>query len=243
MSSVQIGIIGDYNPDAPTHRATEAAIGHAAAHLHCTAGVTWLPTAELSRPAAGLAAYDALWCAPGSPYRSMEGALAGIRFARESGRPFLGTCGGFQHAVIEYARNVLGFVDAQHAEYDPYASRLVVTPLSCSLVGQTMTVHIDPGSCSFQAYGCDTVREQYYCNFGLNPAYRALLREGGLRFAGVDQEGEARIMELPSHPFFIATLFVPQMDSTPERPHPLIRAYVRAAMHCHSAKGGVVAAM
>lgn len=93
--------------------------------------------------------YDAFWCAPGSPYRSLTGALDAIRFAREERVPFIGTCGGFQHAVIEYARNVLGFADARHAEYDPYASSdLFISALSCSPFGETMRVEIepDPGS-------------------------------------------------------------------------------------------------
>jgi CTP synthase (UTP-ammonia lyase) len=192
--------------------------------------VSWIATTDLDHDAGEhLAGFAALWCAPGSPYRSMTGALAGIRIARESNRPFLGTCGGFQHVVIEYARHVLGFEDAQHAEYDPYASRLLVTSLSCSLAGQRMQVSVTPGSHAFAAYGRESVEEQYYCNFGLNPAYQGRLHEGGLRIVGVDQDGEARIVEIPEHHFFIATLFVPQCSSSPALPHPLILAYLNAA--------------
>src|SRR5262245_18934308 len=103
-----IGIIGDHDASFPPHLATDAAIQHAAAVLDLGIAVTWLPTESLDGFADDrLQLYDALWCAPGSPYRSMQGALNGIRYAREHGRPFLGTCGGFQHVVIEYARNVL----------------------------------------------------------------------------------------------------------------------------------------
>lgn len=76
----------------------------------------------------------------------------------------------------------------------------------------------------------EVVTEQYYCNFGLNPAYQTQLHEGGLRVVGVDQDGEARIVELTDHPFFLATLFVPQVSSRPTQPHPLISAFLRAAM-------------
>src|SRR5437763_1442167 len=98
----------------------------------------------------------------------MEAALQAIRYARERSVPLLGTCGGCQHIVIEYARHVLGVTDAQHAEYDPYASTLFVTPLSCSLVGQRLPIHLTPGSCTSAFYGGKTeVEENYYCNFGL----------------------------------------------------------------------------
>jgi len=228
---LRIGIIGDYNPEARTHQVTNAAIGHAAAALGITPLVEWIETTRLAQPASEvLGDFDALWCAPGSPYRYMQGALEGIRFARQSPRPFLGTCAGFQHVVIEFARNVLGFVDAQHAEYDPSASQLFVHQLACSLLGKTMTIVLNPASHAYRIYARGEVMEQYYCQFGLNPAYQPLIEGGGLRIAGFDTDGEARILELDDHPFFVATLFLPQLDSTAERPHPLIMAYLQSAL-------------
>jgi CTP synthase (UTP-ammonia lyase) len=142
--------------------------------------------------------------------------------------PLFGTCGGFQHVVLEYARHVLGFVDAGHAEYDASASRLFITPLSCSLVGTTMAVQLEPGSRAALAYGATEATERYYCNFGLNPTHEDDLIAGGLMVTGRDANGEARVVELPHHDFFIATLFVPQTSSTPEAPHPLIGAFIAA---------------
>jgi CTP synthase (UTP-ammonia lyase) len=159
----------------------------------------------------------------------MVGALQGIRFAREQRRPFLGTCGGFQHVVLEYARNVLGFADAAHAESDPDASILFITPLACSLVGKMLRVHLNPASRVFRMYQRAVAQEQFYCQFGLNPDYQATLHDGGLRVVGVDDDQTARIVELPDHPFFVGTLFVPPLTSTAEQPHPLITAYLQAA--------------
>ena len=228
---IQIGIIGDYNADYLPHRATDEALTHAADALLLNIQVSWLPTESLTEDGQkGLSAYDGLWCAPGSPYRHLSGALQGIRFARERGVPFLGTCGGYQHTVLEYARNVLRFEDAAHAEYDPYASRLFITPLSCSLVGLAMNIKLEPVSNVAKSYGRTEVTEQYYCNFGLNSAYQELLHERGLRVVGQDEQGEARVLELPGHCFFIATLFVPQFSSSVGQPHPLITAYLQAAM-------------
>jgi CTP synthase (UTP-ammonia lyase) len=228
--NIRIGIIGDYQPTSDTHRATEAALHHAGDRLATRVEITWLPTASLDPlPAALLEIYDGLWCAPGSPYQSMNGALNAIRWARENDRPLLGTCAGFQHIVVEYARTVLGIARAQHAEYGDTTAPLVVMPLSCSLRGQTLEIQLDPVSRTGRVYGQPLAQEQFRCTYGLNRAYQARLHEAGLRVAGVDQAGDARIVELPEHRFYLGTLFVPQLNSTPEQPHPLIVAYVEEA--------------
>jgi putative intracellular protease/amidase len=195
---ISVGVIGDFDPGFPPHLATNAALGHSAAAVGADVDVRWHATDSLAGgDLAELSIEDALLCAPGSPYRSLDGALRAIRFAREGDVPLLGTCGGFQHVAIEYARNVLGFEDAQHAEYDPYASRLFIAELSCSLAGKTMAVELAAGSRAAQLYGRTQVRERYYCNFGLDSEHQELLDEGGLRVVGVDQDGEARVLELP----------------------------------------------
>lgn len=226
MTTIKIGIIGDHNPANPTHAFTEAGIRHAGEALGTPIEPVWLPT---DRPA-DYARFQGLFGSPGSPYRSFDGALAGIRYARENNVPFIGTCGGSQHLMIEYARNVMGLADAAHAETDPYASCLFVTPLSCSLVGQTMDVAIRPGSRAAAACRAERSPEAYYCNFGLNPAYQDQLERAGLAVTGTDANGEARIVELAPHPFFMGTLFVPQARSQAGRPHPLLLAYCRAAI-------------
>jgi len=186
--------------------------------LHTTFAVNW---ADLS-----VAVLDAD-SLPVGRRRARERALAALRRGREGGIPTLGTCGGCQHMLLEFGRNVLGVEDAQHAEYDPYASRLFVTPLTCEVAGRTMHVTLDPSS---RLYGGATeVQEQYYCNFGLNPEYRDQLDPAGFRITGVDADGDARVFELDDHPFYVATLFVPQMRSEPGRPHPVVSGFVGAA--------------
>ena len=124
--------------------------------------------------------------------------------------------------------------DAEHEETAPDASQLLITRLICSLVGRTETIQVMPGTHAYQAYGKEAV-EQYRCSYGLNPAYRNRLFGGALRIAGVDAEGEVRIVELSEHRFFVATLFLPQLASSREKPHPLIVAYLRAAVDCRTA--------
>jgi CTP synthase (UTP-ammonia lyase) len=122
-----------------------------------------------------------------------------------------------------------------HAEYDPNASQLFITPLSCSLRGRSMTLQLRPGSQVAACYGSSTATEQYYCNFGVDPARLAQLQSGPLQITGSDAEGEVRVVELPGHPFFIGTLFVPQARSRAGAPHPLVSAFVRAALTRQSA--------
>ena len=130
--------------------------------------------------------------------------------------------------VIEFARNVLGITDAEHAEYDPYSSKLVVNPLSCTLAGQTLDIELtDKSSKTFNIFGVDKIKEKYYCNFGLNPEYQNQLDEKGFRIVGTDNIKEARILELENHLFFIATLFVPQDNSTKENPHKLVTEFLK----------------
>jgi CTP synthase (UTP-ammonia lyase) len=226
-TGIRIGIIGDYNGNNPTHVATTNGIQHASEALGERIEALWLPT---DRPH-DFGQFQGLLCSPGSPYRSLEGAREGIQSARENNVPFIGTCGGFQHLIVEYARNVMGFTGASHAESHPDASCLFITPLSCSLRGKTMEVAIRPGSKAAVACHATRSMEQYYCNFGLNPEYQDQLEKYGLEITGRDENGEVRIVELPAHPFFLGTLFVPQARSTPGNPHPLIDAFCRAAIH------------
>ena len=226
---IRIGLIGDHNADVPAHRAIPHALALAAAALSANVESQWVPTVEITSEGR-LAGLDALWCVPASPYRSTEGALRAIRFAREEGRPFLGTCGGFQHAVIEYARHVLGWADAEHAETAPEAARPVVTPLACTLVETTGRVRFAPGSKVAAAYGCLEAVEGYRCRFGLNPAFRAQLEAAGsLRVSAQDEAGDVRAVELADHPFFVATLFQPERAALAGRLPPLVGAFVAAA--------------
>lgn len=228
--TARIGIVGDRDPERISHPATEAALGHAARTLGVDVATEWLATGSLEgRAAEALDPYDAAFCAPGD-YESSEGALGAIRAAREDGKPFLGTCNGFQHTVIETARDVLGVADAAYAQNSPDAPNLFVRPLSCSLVGEKMRVLVGRGTLARASYGAAEAEEVYRCDFGLDPARHGSLEAGGLRVSGTDAGGEARVLELAGHPFFVATLFVPQLSSSVDRPHPLVVALLRAAV-------------
>lgn len=129
MDPVVVVLVGDHEPDAVAHRAIPLALDLAAQSLGRVVEPVWTGTAAVFEDEeAALGGADAVWCVPASRYRSMKGALAAIHHARERGVPFLGTCGGFQHALLEFARAVCGIGDAEHAETSPAASALVVSP-------------------------------------------------------------------------------------------------------------------
>lgn len=230
MSAVRIGLIGDYDPAATAHRAIPLALDLAGAALGAEVTVEWFGTETLDgRSSAALADCDGIWCVPASPYRSEAGALAGIRYAREAGRPFLGTCGGFQHALLEYARNVMGAAGAAHSETSPDAADQVITPLSCELVEQSELVRFEPGSRLAAVHGALDAVETYHCRYGLSPAYELKLAGGPLRVTARDADGEVRGFELTGHPFFVLTLYQPERAALEGRAHPLVNGFVAAA--------------
>jgi CTP synthase (UTP-ammonia lyase) len=230
MEPTFIALVGDHDPDVVAHRAVPKSLGLANLSLGRPVDAVWVATERIAEDEEeALGHVDAIWLVPASPYRSMEGALAAVRRARERGMPFLGTCGGFQHAVIEFARNVCGIADADHAETSPHASSLLVAPLACALREVAGRIRLAESSLIRAAYGSEWIEEEYMCGYGLNPAFREVLERHGMRFSGWDEAVDVRSMELPAHPFFAATLFQPERGALHGHTPPLVRAFVKAA--------------
>jgi CTP synthase (UTP-ammonia lyase) len=228
---VLVALIGDFSAHAVAHRAIPRALATAAARARTPCEHQWIHTSLLpDDPSTALDAFDGVWCVPGSPYANERGVLAAIRFARVTARPFLGTCGGFQHALLEYARAVWEVAAPAHAETDPGAPRPVIAPLACSMVEQGGEVYFAPGSRLRSIYGAGSAFEEYHCSYGLNPAYAARLASGPLRIAARDASGDVRAVELEGHPFFIGTLYQPERSALRGEAHPLITAFLEAVL-------------
>jgi len=229
-ATVRIAILGDRDPANPNHPATENALAHSEAGAGVKVDYAWVSTQDLLSEAGTetLSDFGGVWCTTGALDRP-EGALRGIQLARERRIPFLGTCGGFQHAVVEFARNVAGLPEAVHGEYEPDSGDAVIAPLACPLAGQSFEVEIQRGCRAAACYGGTRARERYYCSYGIDPGFEKLLVDRGLPIVGRADDGTPRILELPDHPFFVATLFVPQSRSTVGAPHPLVTGFLRAA--------------
>jgi CTP synthase (UTP-ammonia lyase) len=241
--AVRIGILGDFNADFRSHHATNDALQHAAHKLQMAVESEWVPTSSLVSPGAKktLEKFDGLWAAPGSPYKSFEGMLNGIEFARRRDWPFLGTCGGFQYAFIEFVRNVLKIKDADSAENNSGSKNIIIYPVACpvpdrksdahKLSGSIPDIRLRPGSYLHTFYGKDkeTVTEEFICNFEINPDFEWAAMEAGFPVVARGAQGEIRAIESPTHRFYLATLFQPQLSSTEKKPHPIVLAFVQAA--------------
>jgi CTP synthase (UTP-ammonia lyase) len=135
-----------------------------------------------------------------------------------------------QHTVIEFARNVIGFKNVQHEEYNQNSAELIISKLQCSLSGKTMELTIMEGTKAFDCYKSYSSIEDYYCSFGINPEFKSKLNHDDFRISGVDQDNEIRIIEIPKNDFFMATLFVPQSRGTKEKPHPIIKMFIEESI-------------
>jgi CTP synthase len=191
--------------------------------------------------------FDAVLVPGGFGMRGIPGMLDTVRHIREAGIPYLGICLGLQCAIIEYARNVCG-LEAHSAEFDRGVSDPVISLLDSQHkvtdMGGTMRLgaypcRLQPGSLTHDVYEQDEISERHRHRYEVNPEYGDTLNRAGMRFSGVSPDGQlVEIIELPDHPFFIATQFHPELKSRPSRPHPLFAAFVGAANRRHIGRAG-----
>jgi CTP synthase (UTP-ammonia lyase) len=216
---VRILALGDRAAEHLTHRELDAAFALMPADVECG----WTPTDGAE--ARDLGAADGVWLLPGTPYRDDDAAYAAIEHCRTTGTPFLGTCGGFQYACVGLARALAGVAGAAHAESDPDAEDLVVVPLACSLYGETRTVEPVPGTRLAEICGEAPFEGFHWCGYGLSPRVEATLAEAGVVLSARTPDAGVEAIELPDHPFFVATAFQPQVGSSDSGAlHPLIAA-------------------
>jgi CTP synthase (UTP-ammonia lyase) len=234
MEHACIALIGDFDPGVTAHRAIEKCFALTTRPPPSPIEPFWLSTESIvPRDNQALAGFGGFWCVPASPYRNTAGALWAIQFAREHNIPFLGTCGGFQHALLEYARNVLRLPQAEHAEINPDAALPLLTRLKCSLVESSQRILVTEPGTFRDAYGADSGEEGFRCNYGLNPAFEHLFKDGPMQIAARSVEGEARGFQLRGHRFFIGTLFQPERRALHGTVHPLVSAFIAACAKGH----------
>jgi CTP synthase (UTP-ammonia lyase) len=225
--------LGDRDERHLTHRELDATLALIGDEISCR----WVSTD--SAAAAALDDVDGLWLVPGSPYRDDGAAYRAISHCLRNGTPYLGTCAGFQYACVELARTRAGQHDAAHAELDPEASDPVVVPLACSLYGERRIVTPVPGTRLAAICGERPFEGFHWCGFGLAAGAAQALAEAGVTRAAHAPDAGVEAIELPDHPFFIATAFQPQVGSRDSGElHPLIAAFLDAAMarasHCRT---------
>lgn len=223
MKRISIGLVGDFDEKMHTHVALKNAIDHCRSRLDFQVDVSWIGTQTIDQTFFDQNKFHGFWIVPGSPYVNDNAVYNLIRWSREHDFPVLGSCGGFQYMIIEYARNVIGLKEASHGETDPNANQQIITSLSCSLKRRQEDVFIsDQNSWLYQTLKTDKIPGHFYCSYGVNPAYQDALNKLPFVFTAFSSDGEARAFELKSHRFFKGTLFQPSLDSTAENPNPLI---------------------
>ena len=220
---MKIALIGDYNESVAAHQAIPLAIG-----LTEVEGVSfeWIHSTQVD--ARNLSDFAGVWAVPASPYENMENILKGIQFARENDVPFLGTCGGYQHAALEFARNALAYEEADNAEVNPDAKMPLIAGLSCRLYDVKNEIRLLQDSHIHAIYGQERISEEYFCGYGVNADYLSIFDGSGLVFSGFDDDGDPRVLEIEDHKFFVGTAFQPERSAFQGRPHPLVTRFVNA---------------
>jgi CTP synthase (UTP-ammonia lyase) len=213
---VTLAIVGD-------HRGHRSHLELDALRPSLPVATQWVPTDS----GFDVTDYDGLWLVPGSPYADDAAVLRALTLVRESGIPFLGTCGGMQYAVLEYAANVLG-ERATHEESDGAADDNVVTALACSLQGEERLVTPVPGS-RFAAWVGEPFAGTHFCSYAPTPAVVKRLQAAGVVVGATAPDAGAEVLEFPDHPFYVTSMFQPHVGALAGAPvHPLVSAFLEA---------------
>jgi CTP synthase len=236
---IRIGMVGKYVDLTESYKSLNEALYHGG--FACAGQVTiqYIDSEKLENMN-DLEGLDGILVPHGFGSRGVEGKIRAIQYAREGEIPFLGICFGMQLACCEFARNVVGLTGANSSEVDPETPHPVIDLLpeqhGIEELGATMRLGaypcvLQPGSKSAQAYGTTEISERHRHRYEFNPDYRDQLQAAGLLFSGWSPDGRlAEVIELPEHPFFVASQFHPEFKSKPFDPHPLFEAFVRASV-------------
>ena len=228
----KIAIIGDYNQNEESHYLIMESIKEVAEEQQGELQAQWIMSDALDVSEEHLKLFDGFWFSPGSPYKNANNVLSAIQYARKNGVPALGTCAGFQHMVIEFARNVLGLYSVDSEENDTECADAVIKKLSCTLMNKMEQLKIsDSNSILARTVGGDRLIGEYRCNYGFNEAYRSAFQNSNVITTIVEtKNGYFRGFELKEHPFFIGSLFIPQLDFRGDSSYRIIKSFVKVLL-------------
>jgi CTP synthase len=241
-SSIKIGLVGKYIELKDSYKSIVEAFNHAGAENECRVELKWIHSESLNADnvAQKLGDLKGLLVAPGFGERGIEGKIEAIKYARENKLPFFGICLGMQCAVVEYARNVLGFEGAHSTEIDPNTPYPVIDLMSEQKTvvekGGTMRLgayqcKITPNSIAARVYGKELISERHRHRFEFNNKYLKQFEKAGMKATGINPDTNlVEIVEIPDHPYFIGVQFHPEYKSTVVAPHPLFVNFVKAAV-------------
>lgn len=253
QSSVQIGLVGKYVELKDAYKSIVEAFVHAGAANECKVNIKWIHSEHLTEANAEqhLAELDGVLVAPGFGERGIEGKIKAVQLARERKIPFLGICLGMQMAVIEFARNVLGFADANSTEMNVHSKYPVIDMMEAqkkiSNKGGTMRLgayacEIKKGTKAYEVYGKTLISERHRHRWELNNKFMEPLKVAGMTSSGINPDTKlVEIVEIPDHPWFVGVQFHPELKSTVLKPHPLFVHFVKATLAYSVDKKAVLA--
>lgn len=239
---VTVALVGKYVSLHDAYISVVEALKHGGITNHTTVNIKWIDSETVTKENAEelLADVNGILVPGGFGSRGIEGKICAITYARTHGKPFLGLCLGMQLAIVEYARNVVGYRDAHSIELDPNTTHPVIALMpdqnGVEDIGGTLRLGaypcvLDKNSRAYALYGEETIYERHRHRYEVNNDYRAVLTEKGLRLSGTSPDGRiVEMCELTEHPFYVATQGHPELKSRPNRPHPLFRGFVAAAL-------------
>ncbi len=240
--SVRIAVVGKYTELVDSYKSVNEALVHGGIANDVRVNIDWLSSEDIRGPedANRLADYDALLVPGGFGVRGVEGMVLAIRWARENGLPFFGICLGLQSAIIEFARDVCNLEESHSREFEPDCQDPVVSLMDSQRkvtdMGGTMRLgaypcQLAPGSRAARIFGVQEISERHRHRYEVNNEYRDVLSEKGMALSGLSPDGMlVEIIEIPDHPWFIATQFHPELRSRPAHPHPLFASFIEAAV-------------
>jgi CTP synthase len=242
---IKIGMVGKYVDLTESYKSLNEALYHGGFACGAEVLIEYIDSEKLQNPSE-LAHLDGVLVPHGFGARGVEGKIRAIQYIRENEIPFLGICLGMQMACIEFARNVVGLDGANSTEMADDSPHPVIDLMTDQQdvedLGGTMRLGaypcvLEPGSRAAEAYGATEISERHRHRWEFNPAYRDRFEAAGMVFSGSSPDGKlAEVVELPNHPFFVASQFHPEFKSKPFDPHPLFEAFVRASGKRQAAK-------
>lgn len=242
QDEVTIALVGKYIQLHDAYLSVAEALKHGGIANRVNVDIRWVDSEQITEENAGefLADADGILVPGGFGDRGIEGKIQAIAYARTHDVPFLGLCLGMQLSIVEYARNVLGYSDAHSVELNPSTTHPVIALMpdqnGVEDIGGTLRLGsypcvLDKASRAYALYGNETIYERHRHRYEVNNDYRNVLTSHGMKLSGLSPDGRiVEMCELPEHPFFIATQAHPELKSRPNRPHPLFRGFVAAAL-------------
>ena len=243
VTEVTVALVGKYIQLHDAYISVVEALKHGGVANHAKVNIKWVDSEHVTEGNAPQLFHDVkgILVPGGFGDRGIDGKIYAIQYAREHGIPFLGLCLGMQLSIVEFARNVIGFRDAHSVELNPSTTHPVIHLMpeqdGIEDIGGTLRLGsypcvLDRSSMAYGLYQEETIHERHRHRYEVNNDYRGLLTQNGMKLSGLSPDGRiVEMVEIPSHPWFIATQAHPELKSRPNRPHPLFRGFIEAALN------------